>query len=126
MASGLASSLPSGIETPAEIDLRKTSEGAPLLASIVMLTCCLFLLLCLLACCLFLLCARPWRVRPGGAVRLATCWLVCLLRARCSTRPAVRSDGPARDLLLATLPTGPALAAGTLGSVGRLTPISGT
>jgi len=28
VASGLASSLPSGIETPAEIDLRKTSEGA--------------------------------------------------------------------------------------------------
>ena len=27
VASGLASSLPSGIETPAEIDLRKTSEG---------------------------------------------------------------------------------------------------
>lgn len=27
VASGLASSLPSGIETPSEIDLRKTSEG---------------------------------------------------------------------------------------------------
>lgn len=35
VASGLASSLPSGIETPAEIDLRKTSEGELQFVSVV-------------------------------------------------------------------------------------------